>query len=483
MAEILLRGGTVLDGTGAEPRPRTDVVLRDDEIVSVRPSPPDGLSGTTGDRDRGDIAGAGGGSTPPEPRVTPPDGGAGDTADSTGPDGAGTTVIDCRGLTVMPGLIDAHCHITFGEPASNDELFFHRPPTTSALLAAFNVRKLLLAGVTGFLDADGIGDLGPGLRDAIAVGIVEGPRMTAGLNALLTAAGGTAGRLIPDEGSIGYARVVRDRDEMVRVTREQVKHGADWIKIHVTGLVPGRAGELSVWTADELRAVCDTAHELETPVVAHCRSAGSTRDAAEAGVDLIYHASFMDDAALEAVVTSGAALCPTFTFLANLCDHGAKVGAGVAQVDIFRGEIEATAAQVRAAYDAGVRLLCGSESGFSLTPYGHWHARELEVFVDELGLSPVEAVRCATANGATALRMPDSEVGVVAPGARADLLVVDGDPARDVTVLQDRGRLRHVISRGRLVDLSTGWPERRPLPGEKVGMWSAQPLTWDVVHP
>ena len=85
MAEILLRGGTVLDGTGAEPRPRTDVVLRDDEIVSVRPSPPDGLSGTTGDRDRGDIAGAGGGSTPPEPRVTPPDGGAGDTADSTGP--------------------------------------------------------------------------------------------------------------------------------------------------------------------------------------------------------------------------------------------------------------------------------------------------------------------------------------------------------------------------------------------------------------
>ncbi|MDD9371492.1 MAG: amidohydrolase family protein, partial [Acidimicrobiales bacterium] len=246
MAEILLWGGTVLDGTGAAPRPRTDVLLRDDEIVSVRPSADDGSEGGRDDRRGGDAD-------------------ADAVAATTGPTPAGATVVDCRGLTVMPGLIDAHCHITFGEPASNDELFFHRPPTTSALLAAFNVRKLLLAGVTGFLDADGIGDLGPGLRDAITAGIVEGPRMTAGLNALLTAAGGTAGRLIPDEGSIGYARVVRDRDEMVRVTREQVKHGADWIKIHVTGLVPGRAGELSVWTADELRAVCDTAHDLGTP--------------------------------------------------------------------------------------------------------------------------------------------------------------------------------------------------------------------------
>lgn len=435
---VLLSGGTVIDGTGAAPRPHTDVLIDGDRIVAVGPSA---------------IA----------------------TAD--------TVTIDVGGHTVMPGLIDSHCHMTFGEPSSNDELFFHRDPATTMLVAAFNVPKLLRAGVTGFLDPDGISNLGPALRDGIEAGIVEGPRMAAGMNALLTAAGGTAGRLIPDEGIAGYAHVMRDRDEMVRTTRQQVKYGADWIKILVTGSLPNRAGELTAWSLDELRAVTDTAHALETPTVAHCRNAESTRLAAEAGVDLIFHASFLDEPALDAVVESGAAIAPTFTFLANLADHGAKVGAMTTQVDLFRGEIAATAIMLRRAHDAGVRLLCGSESGFSLTPYGHWHARELEIFVDALGLTPLEAITCATRNGALALRRPEGSIGVVATGAAADLLVVDGDPSVDVTILGDRSRLRHVFSRGRAVDLDRPWPERATLPGEKVGRWSERQLTWEIAHP
>ncbi len=435
---VLLAGGTVIDGSGAAPSPATDVLLEPDRIVAV------GADARTSAAD--------------------------------------ATVIDVSGLTVMPGLIDAHCHITFGEPASNDELFFHRPQSTAAFVAAFNVVKLLRAGVTGFLDADCLYDLGPALRDAIDAGLVEGPRMRAGANALLTAAGGTAGRLIPDSGRLGYAHVMRDRAEMVRVTREQIKYGADWIKIHVTGSLPGRTGELTVWTLDELRAVVDTAHELDTPVVAHCRSAESTRLAARAGVDLVLHASFVDDAAIAALVDAGTAVAPTFTFLANLADHGHRVGAMSSQVDVFRGEIAATATALRAAYDAGVALLCGSESGFSLTPYGHWHAREMEIFVDALGLSPLEAISCATRNGAIALRAPLDSIGVIAPEAAADVIVVDGDPARDVRLLQDRRRLRHVFSRGRAVDLDRPWPERQLLAGERVGQWSAQPLTWDLVN-
>ncbi len=437
----LLTGGTVIDGTGAAPRPGTDVLFEADRIIAV-----------------------------------------GGDARSDATNGDDTTTVDATGLTVMPGIIDAHCHITFGEPASNDELFFHRPGSTSMLLAAYNVPKLLRAGVTGFLDADCIHDLGPAFRDGIEAGLVEGPRMTAGMNALLTAAGGTAGRLIPDEGTIGYGAVMRDRDEMVRTVRQQIKYGADWVKVHVTGSLPGATGELTVWTADELRAVVDTAHALSTPTIAHCRNAESTGVAAQAGVDLILHASYLDDAALEAVVDSGAAIAPTFTFLANLADHGDKVGAATTQVDIFRGEIAATAAMVRRAYDAGVRVLCGSESGFSLTPYGEWHAREMELFVTELGLTPLEAITCATRNGATALRRPDDSIGVILPDAAADLLVVDGDPSKDITVLGDRSRIRHVFSRGRAVDL-TPPPARRPLVGEKVGVWSAQPLTWDLAHP
>jgi imidazolonepropionase-like amidohydrolase len=442
---ILIGGGSVISGAGDPRTEPTDVLLQGDTIVAI------------------------GSEAAPIARAA---------------EAAGSSIerIDATGCTVMPGLIDAHCHITFGEPASNDELFFHRDQSMAAFVAAFNVGKLLLAGVTGFLDPDGLWNLGPALRDAIEAGIVEGPRMSAGMNALLTAAGGTAGRLIPDSGKVGYAHVVTSRDEMIRTTRQQIKYGADWIKIHVTGSLPSRAGELTVWSLDELRAVTDTAHALDTPTMAHCRSAHSTRLAAEAGVDLILHASYLDEAALDAVVAAGSALVPTFTFLANLADYGSMVGTSATQADLFRGEIEATAAMLRVAHEAGVPILAGSESGFALTPYGHWHAREIEILVEAVGLTPLEAIRCATYNGARALRMEPGEIGFLGAGAKADVVVIDGDPSVDVGLLGDRSTIRHVISRGRPVDLNRPWPQRKPLPGEKVGNWATELLTRDLAH-
>jgi len=435
MSAVLIIGGSLIDGTGAEPVSGMDVLLQDDAITAVGP----------------DLA-------------------------AKAPDGA--TVIDATGATVMPGLIDAHCHATFDDVQSNDELFFHRDATTSALIAGFNLQKMLLAGVTSIMDPDTLFEMGPGLRDAVEAGVVEGPRISTGVQALLTSVGGTAGRLVPDEGSAAYARIVNTVDEMVIWTRRHIKMGADWIKIHATGSIPTRQGELTVWTLEELKAVCDTAHDLGIPVTAHCRNAQSTREAALAGVDLILHASFMDEEALDAVVTAGSALCPTFTFLANLADYGPKVGAGVGMTNIFRGEIQATAKMMRSAYDAGVPLLCGSESGFALTPYGHWHARELEVFVQELGLTPLEAISCATRTNAIAMRL-EGEIGIIEPGRLADVLVLDADPAKDVTVLADRRNLRAVISRGRPVDLDRPWPTRSPIAGQKVANWADTVLTRD----
>jgi imidazolonepropionase-like amidohydrolase len=430
-----ISNGALIDGTGVAPVPGTDVLIDGDEIVAVGR--------------HGDIA-------------VP----------------AGAQMIDASGMTVMPGLIDAHCHMTFDDVQSNDELFFHRPPTTAAMVTLFNLPKLLLAGVTSLMDPDTVMGIGPEIREVVESGAFPGPRIATGVQALLTSVGGTAGRLIPDDGKVGYAAVVNTIDEMVTETRRQIKNGADWIKLHATGSIPTQAGELQVWTLNEMKAVCDTAHALGVPVVAHCRSSSSTRDAALAGVDLILHASYMDDEALDAVVDNGAALCPTFTFLANLADYGERVGAGAGMQDVFRGEIKSTAAMIRTAYDAGVPILCGSESGFALTPYGHWHAREMEVFVNELGLSPVEAISCATRNNAIAMRMA-GELGVIVEGARADVLVVDGDPASDVTVLQQRSRLHAVISRGVQVDLGQPWPERRTIAGEKVGNWAAEILTYE----
>ncbi len=431
--QVLIRGGRLIDGTGAAPRADVDVLVEPDRIVVIG-------------------------------------------ADAAATADADAHVIDAAGRTVLPGLIDAHVHCTFDDVASNDELFFHREPTVAALSAARNLEKILRAGVTSIMDPDTVFGMGPSLRDSIEAGLVEGPRLSTGVQALLTSVGGTAGRLIPDEGTVGYAQIVNTTDEMVTWTRRHIKQGADWIKVHATGSIPTRPGELAVWSEHELEVVCDTAHELGVPVTAHCRNAESTLRAARAGVDLILHASFMDGEGLAAVVEHGAAICPTFTFLANLADFGGKVGASPGMEEIFRGEIEATGKMMRAAYDAGVPILCGSESGFALTPYGHWHGREMEVLVDALGLSPLEAITCATRNNAIAMRA-EGELGTVEAGCRADVIVVDGDPLADIRVLNDRTRLTAVISRGRAVDLDRPWPEWTPVRGWKVGAWAERSLT------
>ena len=219
----LLKNGRLIDGTGAEPV-AADVLIIGDRIEALG-SNLDSMSGL-------------------HTRVS---------------------TIDVSACTVIPGMIDSHCHISFDEPSSNDELFFHRRSGLATLVAAANARKVLRAGVTSFFDADCIFDVGLDLRDAIEGGVVEGPRMATGGNVLINCVGGTAARLLPDSGSRGYARIVHTPDEIITEIHKQIKSGVDWIKVHVSGL-PVRAGkqsgEITTWTLDELKLVCDTAHHL-----------------------------------------------------------------------------------------------------------------------------------------------------------------------------------------------------------------------------
>lgn len=391
--------------------------------------------------------------------------------------------VDVTGMTIMPGLIDAHCHISFDEPSSNDELFFHRREGLAAIIAARNVQKLLRAGVTGFMDPDSLGEIGIDLRDAIEAGIIHGPRMSAGGNALLTSVGGTAGRLLPDEGRRGYGKIVRSPDEIVAEVRRQVKNGVDWIKVHVTGLAPRMqcTGELQVWNYDELKLVTETAHDLGTPVVGHCRGASSIRDSARAGFDLILHATYMDDEALEAVVAAGVPIVPTFTFQANLADYGEDIGASPSLRELFKREIADSAVMLRRAFDAGVPLLCGTESGFSITPYGEWHYRELEVFVQDIGLTSLEAIKAATSDNAVALRL-EGETGAIEAGRLADIIVVDGDPVADVTILGEIERIRQVYIGGVAQPTDPIAPERTDPPGWRVGHYGDRILNYDFVR-
>ena len=415
MAEnILIENGSILDCTGAAPYAGS-VLVSGDQIIAV-----------------------------------------GSDADQQAKGLADLTNLDATGLTVMPGLIDAHCHISFDEVNSNDELFFHRDrPALAGIIAARNVNKVLQAGVTSIFDADSIHELTIDLRDAINANVIPGPRITTGGYALLTSVGGTAGRLIPDEGVIGYGKVVRTHDEIVIETRRQIKAGVDWIKVHVTGLIPGQhhKGEVQVWSYEELELVCKVAHDLGVSVVGHCRGGASIRDAARAGFDMILHATLMDEEALAEVVQREIPLVPTLTFQANLIKYGDKVGADPHIQDVFRREIADSAGMLKAAFDAGVPLLSGSESGFSVTPYGEWHHREMDVFVRDIGLTPMQAIQTATLHGARAMKL-DDRIGTIKPGLLADIICVDGDPLKDVTILGDKSKLKHVISRGRQVDLT-----------------------------
>lgn len=432
----LITGGSLVDGTGAEARSES-LAFEGDRIVAV-----------------------------------------GAAADAWAEGRADVTRIDAAGATVMPGLIDAHCHVTFDEPFSTTELFFHRREGLSALVAAYNARKVLRAGVTGILDADCVYSTSIDLRDAIEAGVAEGPRIACGGNALFTSVGGTAGMLIPDEGRLGYSKVCAGRDEIVQETRRQIKSGVDWIKVHVTGLVPRQreAGEIQVWTLDELKAVVDTAHDLNIPVVGHCRNASSTRDAARAGFDMILHATYMDEEALEAVIEAKVPLVPSLTFQQVLADYGHKVGANRGFQKIFEREIIDSSAMLSRAWCAGVPILAGSETGFSITPYGEWHWRELEVFTEHFGMTPLEAIYCATGASGRALNLA-GKVGTLEAGMLADVIVVRGDVAKDVTLLGKQENIRHVFKGGRAIDLDTPLPDRNSILGWRVANYSTGALT------
>jgi len=342
---------------------------------------------------------------------------------------------------------------------------------------------VLRAGFTGFFDADCVFDVGVDLRDAIEGGVIPGPRMTTGGNVLINCVGGTAARLLPDHGTRGYARIVHTSDDIVTEIHRQIKSGADWIKVHVSGLPirpHGHQGEIQTWSLDELRLVCDTAHNLGVPVVGHCRNASSTRDAAKAGFDMILHATYMDEEALEAVVAANVPLVPTFTFQANLADFGEALGSDAYLREVFRKEITDSAGRLRQAFDAGVPMLTGSESGFSLTPYGDWHYRELDIFVEYLGMTPLQAINCATEQGARSLRL-DGQLGCIKPGYLADVLVFDGEPDQDVVQLADRHRFKHIFKGGQAVDLSAPIPERWDIPGWRVSEFSERILSRELV--
>lgn len=357
-------------------------------------------------------------------------------------------VIDADGLTIMPGLVDAHMHISFGEARTEEELQIYSPMGHRAIRAAVDAEKVLLAGVTSATDPGGPRGIAVAVRDAIDAGLVQGPRFSVAGRQMSTQQG--IGNTLPEwigELDQSFGALVTSLDDIRQEIRRDVKDGVDLIKVAISG--PGTT-EYAAMSLEELRLAVSEAHSLGRPVTVHARSRQSVSLAVEADVDWIMHASYMDGSTLDQVVEKGIPILPALTLLVNSLE--ATPGYYTPEMlDGVKRELDAAVGVLRRARDAGATLIAGSESGFGMTPYGAWHARELQIFVEYLGMRNHEALLCMTRNAATACPRYKDSVGMLVKGHFADVLLIDGEPDHDVRVLQDPGKIRAIIKGGKTV--------------------------------
>jgi imidazolonepropionase-like amidohydrolase len=361
-------------------------------------------------------------------------------------------VIDAAGQWIMPGLIDAHCHVSYGYPLIKGEGKGKGTtrPEFLTLKSARSVQKVLRSGVTSISVPGGTWFTDVGVRDAIRLGLMEGPRMY------------VAGRMIVTYGCIedddpswegtpdhSIGKLCNTADEMVTEVRRQGKHGVNFIK-----MADSRSGESQMLAREEISAVVGEAHRRNLRVAIHSRGAGSTRAAAEAGVDWIIHADLATDRDLDAVAKAGMPILPTATFLWVVIDMGNRIGPENVQLDHSRmmRHYDALGKLMHKCRTLGIKLMVGTDTGNNtFTPYGELHAKELEIFVKHGGYSPMEAIVAATKTNALAVGL-EGQVGEIAPGRLADIIVLNKDPVADITVLQGGKHLTRVIKDGKIVD-------------------------------
>ena len=370
------------------------------------------------------------------------------------PPAAGDEVMDCSADFVMPGLIDVHTHFAYGNAKTEEDIDLYASLEFRTVRGLYFAQQVLAAGYTSACAPGDAGRVTIAIRDAIDAGLFKGPRITTAGPYITSRQGLTDWYPtwigVPDT-AIGV--LVRSTDEAVEAIRRQVKDGVDCIKIAMDGKLARDNGELvAAFTQAETTAMVAEAHRLGRKVISHCRGREATLYSARAGIDLIFHASYMDDECLDAMLENGCAIGPTLTYLRHMVDFTMPTDAYSVKgrPPVSQREFEAACTALTKAHKAGVPLLTGTDSGFAITPYGEWHAREIEIFVKYLGMRPAEALRCATSVSTRILRGGD-KLGRIEAGAKADLVVIDGDPLADVSILLDRGRFKHILLGGELI--------------------------------
>lgn len=382
--EFVLVGGTLLDGTGADPVENAAVHVKDGKIAWV---------GTSSDM-------------PAAAKNAPQQ--------------------DIAGKWLLPGLIDAHVHVCYNGEESVFVLLEH--DRDDLILEAVEiVGRILSHGTTTVRDIGGENYIEMSLRKAINAGHIKGPRMK------------TSGRVIAMTGGHAHfiAREADGPDEVRKAAREQIKAGADTIKLMATGgsATPGQDIMASQFTVEEMKAAVDAAHAMGRTVAAHCHGTGGIKNCMLAGVDSIEHGTYLDDETADMMVKNGAEL--VLTLGVGNPDLESYPLSPVQKADAERRKpmIEKGIVQIRKTIDLarekGVFLGSGSDAGGNpLAPHHYSMARELELLVEN-GISEMEAITIVTHNNAKVLRW-DDEIGTVEVGKFADLLVIDDNPLADI---------------------------------------------------
>jgi len=362
-------------------------------------------------------------------------------------------VYDLNGRSLMPGMIQCHYHVAYDNVGSMLDLDMKHPPTMLTLIAAKNAELLLRSGFTGAVGAGTLHNIDVTLKRAINQGMIPGPRfMACGRDVVTT---GDSVDFHPSWWKLqmeGLGLICDGPDEFRKAVRDEIKQGVDIIKLYPTG------GHGLFWPADvmtmtlaEMQAASETAHERGKKIRGHIISKRGILAGLETELDVIDHCDMMDDECIEGLVKQGTFVTPSLYFPYMVVEEKRRTGkSNWGGADEMERGLENSYRILPRANSAGVKFVIGDDFGTSAMPHGDY-ARELEAYVKGAGIPALEVIQWATSNGAELMGMKD-EIGTIEAGKLADLLVVNGDPSEDITILQNRANLEVVMKGGKFVE-------------------------------